>query len=125
MMIDDEADGGWSREYAVGAARQGQLLEPGLQAYDQRPSVQVPPVFAPSQRNADLAEEDWGELNETNGTRRRDLANLRQQSPEAGAESRGSAEDDRDYQEMLNEAIIQSVLEQSKKEGSCELALPS
>lgn len=78
MMIDDEGDGGWGAEYAVAAAREEQALAPGLQTNNRQANNAGPPVFAPSPRNADLAEEDWGELNETNGTRRRDLANLRQ-----------------------------------------------
>ena len=60
-------------------------------------------MYEPSPRNADLAE-DWGELNETNGTRRRDLANAR--GGRGGSGPSSSDEEDRAYQEMLNEAII-------------------
>ena len=135
VNIADDADGwGENVAYGVGAGRHARLMSNatvhGVQAVapDAEPSPQNsarrPQVFEPSPRNQDLEQEDWGELNETNGTRRRDLASLRQRNPSAGASSHGSLDEDRAYQEMLNEAIIQSVLEQSKAEGA-ELALPS
>lgn len=85
---------GWEGNvaYGIGAGRPDRLMSqvtvngvevPHPNAHP-RGSPRRAQVFQPSPINRDLAQEDWGELNETNGTRRRDLANLRQQSPSSG-----------------------------------------
>lgn len=132
LQQDDNDGEDWNYDVAYGIRvdrKRDEVIPPELIQSEVTVNGLTQAMAAVRNSHSNSDDDGWGELNETTGQRRNNrnnhfsYSNNQNRAPAQFDESAYLAENDQEgiYQDMMNEAIMQSLLESTQNQGSPEM----